>query len=133
MTRAELIEALETAQGADSIYSTCGMICDAWDMRIESDPAFKRFAIENAEKFSRFLTANAYLDAAMMLVPDMCLHMVRTVWADANKPNEQTAGYASVDRYYRDDSGLWWKENFLSTAATPALALAAACLRAGGE
>ena len=113
MTRAELIEALETAQGADSIYSTCGMICDAWDMRIESDPAFKRFAIENAEKFSRFLTANAYLDAAMMLATGDNAKFIAL--SDAMVALEK-AGWPN---------GTWHEH-------LPRF-IAAACLRAGGE
>ena len=74
----------------------------------------------------------ASIDAALTLVPDGCLSMVRTVWADAHAPTERPVGYASVDRYFKDDAGLFWKENFLALGETPALALAAAALKARG-
>lgn len=75
---------------------------------------------------------SASIDAALTLVPEGCLSMVRTVWADAHAPTERPVGYASVDRYFKDDAGLFWKENFLALGETPALALAAAALKARG-
>ncbi|MGF7152494.1 hypothetical protein [Novosphingobium gossypii] len=64
----------------------------------------------------------ASVDAAMTLVPEGCLHMARTIWDAAGK----TAGIGRVDRYV---SGKW-TDGFDSCAASPALALTAAALRA---
>lgn len=65
------------------------------------------------------------LDAAMTLVPERCLAGFKALWDGESKQ----AYRGSVDRYeWRD--GLFWKEHFLTLAATPALALTAACLRA---
>lgn len=80
--------------------------------------------------FLRMLDAEAWTSAAEMLVPEGCLHMARTVWENADAPLDRAVGYASVDRYFRDEQGLMWKENFLTTAAHPSLALLAAILRA---
>ena len=74
----------------------------------------------------------ASLDAAMSLVPEGCLMTARTIWHDADLPTEKAVGYAGVDKYFRDEKGLMWKENFLSLGATPALALCAAALKCRG-
>ncbi len=51
---------------------------DAWESLAQSDKAFRRFACAiiddrgttNGGKFANFLDAEAYLDAAVMLVPE---------------------------------------------------------------
>jgi hypothetical protein len=70
----------------------------------------------------------ASLDAAMQLVPVGFLHMVRTLWHD-----DKTAGNATVSRYKQEGNGIFWQDNYAATAATPALALTAAALRAIAE
>ncbi len=69
------------------------------------------------------------LDAAMTLVPEGCLFVVRTVW-DKMKP----AGFGSVSIYEKGEFGgherLYWMAEHQAVAATPALALCAAALRA---
>lgn len=71
----------------------------------------------------------ASLDAALSLVPVGCLFTARTVW-DKMKP----AGLGFVSRYEKGEfSGherLYWMDEHQAVAATPALALTAACLRA---
>lgn len=69
------------------------------------------------------------IDAAMTLVPEDSLFTVRTVW-DKMKP----AGFGSVSRYEKGKFGgherLYWMDEHQSVAATPALALTVAALRA---
>jgi hypothetical protein len=74
------------------------------------------------------LPYTASLDAAMQLVPMGCIHMVRTLWHD-----DKTAGNATVSRYKQEGNGIFWQDNYAATAATPALALTAAALRAIAE
>ncbi len=68
----------------------------------------------------------ASIDAAMMLVPKGCLHMARTIWDAAGK----TAGLARVDQYRGEGGSKRWFDGFDACAATPALALCAAAIRA---
>lgn len=66
------------------------------------------------------------IDAALTLVRDDCLHLVRTVW-DGN----ERAGFASVSRYTTDEHcRKFWAGEHQATATTPTLALCAAALRA---
>lgn len=71
----------------------------------------------------------ASIDAAMTLLPDECLFTARTVW-DKMKP----AGLGFVSRYEKGEFGgherLYWMDEHQALAATPALALCAAALRA---
>lgn len=66
------------------------------------------------------------LDDALTLVPKGCLHMSRTIWDAAGK----TAGLARVDQYEPVDSPSMWFDGSDAIAATPAMALTAASLRA---
>jgi hypothetical protein len=74
----------------------------------------------------------ASLDAAMSLVPVGCLAGFKALWADADVIGGAKVYRGSVDRHKAHD-GLYWKDNFLSLAATPALALTAAALKALAE
>ena len=71
----------------------------------------------------------ASLDAAVTLVPEGCLFTARTVW-DKGKQ----AGLGFVSRYEKGEFGgherLYWMDEHQAVAATPALALTAAALRA---
>ena len=68
----------------------------------------------------------ASLDAAMSLVPSGCLFMVRTLWDDG-----KTSGYAVIQHYEPTETqGLRYDGESVAIAATPALALTAASLRA---
>jgi len=136
MTRAELIEALETAQGANR-----GLFVEAFDCCHPAPCGDVGAPVPNAyyawlrvkDRFCHLLNTDAYLDAAMMLLPvgwriytadfsvkgrfRWMLEGPKTLWeTDEN-----------VDRCGGAD---WYSQGI---AATPALALAAACLRAGGE
>jgi hypothetical protein len=71
----------------------------------------------------------ASLDAAMALVPEGCLWGVKALWADADAIGGGMVYRGSVDRYVTGE-GLHWKDGHLALAATPALALTAAALRA---
>ncbi|EQB09737.1 hypothetical protein [Novosphingobium lindaniclasticum] len=72
------------------------------------------------------LQYSASLDAAMTLVPAGCLHMTRTIWDAAGKP----VGLARIDKYEGSGAAMMWADGFDAVAATPALALCAAVLRA---
>jgi len=128
---AELIARLESADGpSGSLLLEAAKAVWVWGYvptGVNPDVWVKRW-----NRFHRMLDAEAWTSAAEMLVPEGCLSMVRTVWADAHAPTERPVGYASVDRYFKDDAGLFWKENFLALGETPALALAAAALKARG-
>lgn len=69
------------------------------------------------------------LDAAMTLVPEGSLFTARTVW-DKMRP----AGLGFVSRYEKGEFGgherLYWMDEHQAVAATPALALCGAALRA---
>jgi hypothetical protein len=69
------------------------------------------------------------LDAARTLVPDNCLYTVRTIW-----DGDKQAGLASVSIYERapglGQPRLFWMGEHQIDAATPALALCAAALKA---
>jgi len=71
----------------------------------------------------------ASIDAARMLVPEGSLFSVRTLWDD-----DKVAGFASVSRYEDAEVGghfrRYWMDEQQSNAATPALALCSASLRA---
>lgn len=70
----------------------------------------------------------ASLDAAMTLVPEGCLAMVRHLWDGAHR-----AGHAVINRYSTDaeePDGKLWIGDCYSVAHTPALALTAAAIRA---
>jgi len=69
----------------------------------------------------------ASIDAAMMLVPDDCLTMVRELWDVGHK-----AGQVVIAAYVasgEEPDGKIWVNDFTTVAATPALALTATALR----
>ena len=111
MTRAELIEALETAQGADAgLYR---LFEDAF-LSLYPEPSNGA----GWRRFWQYLGADAYLDAAMMLVPEG--------WDWGCGGSDDPWGWVCPpDREY--------DESMKVVAAASANALAAACLRAGGE
>lgn len=78
--------------------------------------------IKGANSIAAPQAYTASLDAAMTLVPKGCLHMARTIWDAEGK----TAGIGCINQYVGD----MWTDGFDSCAATPALALTAAALRA---
>lgn len=68
------------------------------------------------------------LDATMTLVPEGCLFHVRSLW-----DGPETWGYAHVHTYAEDAEDCDGKrhlDDYVGNAATPALALTAAALRA---
>jgi len=107
MTRAELIARVESAEGADRELD-CRIWCLATNLPFETArvivPDFRQWQ-------APYYTGS--LDAAMMLVPEG----VRT--------------FLNID----GDTGITTAivDGTQGCAATPALALLAACLRAGGE
>lgn len=71
------------------------------------------------------------LDAAMTLVPEGCLATVRHLWGGSER-----CGYAIVHTYCDDAEecdGKLHLDDYVSLAATPALALCAAALRARAQ
>jgi hypothetical protein len=69
------------------------------------------------------------LDAAASLVPEGCLWSVRTLWDGA-----KTAAQCFISMYRHEPPALkFWKDDAHALAATPALALTAAALRALAE
>jgi hypothetical protein len=100
------------------------MLCDAYELLARR----KAISFEIAAGFMRCIDAEAYESAAMMLVPENCLAMVRHLWDGDHK-----AGHAVLNSYAasgEDADGKMWTADFTAVAHTPALALAAACCRA---
>jgi hypothetical protein len=89
-------------------------------MTIDIDP--QASGLSSADFYLPRYTAS--LDAAMTLVPEDCLAMMRELWFDDGKK----CGHATVSRY-RDHK---WDDTYTATADMPALALTAASLRARG-
>ena len=72
----------------------------------------------------------ASIDAALTLVPANALWSVKALWDQGPDAIDGPKAYrGSVDIYEVRD-GLFWKDNHLSLAATPALAIVIAALRA---
>lgn len=78
-------------------------------------------------KARRMLDAGAYESAALTLLPEGCLGMIKEVWSGTQK-----AGIATVQRYTASPR-LMWAAGWDAFAATPALALSAAALKARGD
>lgn len=71
----------------------------------------------------------ASIDAAMMLVPEGCLFVLKTLWDD-----DKTAGYAIIQHYAPTETGgKRYDGETTALAAPPALALTAAALRARAQ
>jgi hypothetical protein len=85
----------------------------------------QREAAFRLDYMSDGFSPTASLDAAMTLVPDMCLAGFKAMW-----DGENAQAYRGTVDCYEWIDGLLWKEGFLSLAAFPALALCAAALRA---
>ena len=100
-------------------------------MNIRADPDEDGWLLfemngEPIECCNRAPPYTASLDAAMSLVPSGCLFMVRTLWDDG-----KTSGYAVIQHYEPTETqGLRYDGESVAIAATPALALTAASLRA---
>ena len=72
----------------------------------------------------------ASIDTALTLVPANALWGVKALWDQGPDANGGPKAYrGSVDVYEVRD-GLFWKDNHLSLAPTPALAICIAALRA---
>ena len=72
----------------------------------------------------------ASIDAALTLVPANALWGVKALWDQGPDANGGPKAYrGSVDVYEVRD-GLFWKDNHLSLAPTPALAICIAALKA---
>ena len=138
MTKAELIARLEAATADDA-----GLMQEAWlaiygpepasGYGPRSDPPFcpKWEAYIKARcRFRNLLQAEAYESAALTLVPANALWGVKALWDQGPDANGGPKAYrGSVDVYEVRD-GLFWKDNYLSLAPTPALAIAIAALKA---
>jgi len=107
---------------------TRAMLEEAWEHCAQTDKPFRRFACAiidergttNAGKFARLLDAEAYLDAAVMLVPEgwgMALAVDPNGKTLCGLQRKNGAGYASAS----------------ATAPTPALALLAAITKAKND
>lgn len=101
------------------------MLDEAWEHCAQTDKTFRRFACAiidergttNAGKFGRLLDAEAYLDAAVMLVPE------GWNWSICGSFKE-----ASVHRFHQGK-----RTAFDGEAPTPALALLAAITKAKND
>jgi len=97
------------------------MLDEAWEACAQHSAEFRRFACAyltsfgtNAGKFAMAMDAHAYESAAMMLVPEGCgWELVKRMALGNYAATVKTEGLYSI-----------------CPAATPALALTAACLRA---
>lgn len=99
------------------------MLINAWQMMFPFiDQSAQSARWDSWSKFSRMLSVKAYESAAMMLVPDGTGHDPYWMLKAANPNNPKGCR-----------SEIWVKDKghpFRGRAATPALALAAACCRA---
>lgn len=151
MTKAELIAALEKATGpcreldAAIFYDLLGHCRHANKVRsgAQSDTGFDcpdcgADSWGNTGPTGQRLhhTVPAYsasIDAALTLVPANALWGVKALWDQGPDANGGPKAYrGSVDVYEVRD-GLFWKDNYLSLAPTPVLAIVIAALRAQQE
>jgi hypothetical protein len=113
MTRADLIARVESAP-----RPTQSLFVEVFKVQFGADPEEPGVG----KQYRLFVYSGAYLDAAMMLVPE---------------------GWFTSDFHQGPSGGNWWElsrigdgDQWYATvkgiAATPALALAAAAIRAGG-
>lgn len=91
----------------------------AWEAWVKADVRFKRM-----------LDAEAYLDAAMMLVPEGWLTRI----VSFAEGNDSTSVYwrCGLRTWDRDDDGVVHPRGYICVSDTPALAIAASSLRAKG-
>lgn len=128
MTKAELEKLAERAEAADAIEQRAilieawrrveGGICPELDAGNHLHPRYRQFA--------DFIQVGAFIDAAMMLVPEGWHIEIGIYRADDDLPEEI---YARVSLDVGGD-GPRWESIDRSQSATPALALCAASLRA---
>lgn len=107
-----LLELAERCEGASEPYAA-KLIEEAW---WAVNPNYA-----DGRRLQQLLDANALTDAAWLLVPENGLAMTRELW-DAGKK----CGQAHINLYHE---GMWLGDAS-GLAATPALALTAASLRA---
>ena len=137
----DLIEKLERAEGPsrelfEEVFALCfpkppsytkaAQIKDFGDEYLaELSKAVVVWA-ESKARFNRMLDAEAWESAALTLVPEGCLFVLKTLW-DADK----TAGYAIIQHYAPTSTGgKRYDGETTGLAATPAIALCIATLRA---
>jgi hypothetical protein len=116
-----LIERLQSA-GADEQRE---LLVEVWDAIA---PSFDRAGlIDKAHRFSIMLDAEAWESAALMLVEDNMAVDVTLRWREA-------PARARLLPVYEASPGRWLHKgsdpHFCANATTPALAIAAACLKA---
>ena len=126
MTRAELIEALETAQGADSTLDGAIFLLSRPNAIVHGH-TYTEKGDEVGNVFGFLPRYTESIDAAMMLVPEGAWFVVKNVMG----PQPLTSNLFVADVLV--EGGKDRPIQLTRPCATPALALAAACLRAGGE
>jgi hypothetical protein len=127
----ELAERCEAASGpdrdlADDILRACGFV--QMEKRRTNGGYQQKWKMPDGRHQQISFDPTKSLDAAMTLVPENCLFIARTLW-----DGPIVAGYASVSRYSDDADecdGKRYRDDYPECAATPALALCAAALRA---
>ena len=121
-----LIERIEKSEGADRELDGAIALSLGWTLQKMKGDARPYYRKPGATQYYNRAEPPAYtasIDAAMTLVPEHSLFTVRTLWDDS-----KTAGLAVVSRY--EGERRFWMGEHQSVAATPALALCAAALKA---
>lgn len=111
----ELIERMETAH----IGEESDLLSEAWDALAEHMAVFRRAASLNAAKFGKAIDAEAFESAAIMLAPPTTWFSLRLLNTDF--PEELWRADLSVE------------DGCEATCRTPALAIAAAALKAWAD
>jgi hypothetical protein len=101
-----------------------GTLADLWEWAVDESK-------EPPEIGGQRFTAS--LDAAMTLVPEGCLFMTCTLWDTGDSDHDKIGAGATVKRYTVKGGGRFFVGETAGLAATPALALCAAALRARKE
>lgn len=140
MTRADLLALaarVEQAAGADreldaEVLLACGVVTSRdgnlfFGHKDHSALVMERDYYDREGDAPALPSPTGSLDAAVSLVPEGCLYFARTLWDETNK-----AGYACVSHYTPGLSRTFINDT-AGVAATPALALTAAALRARAE
>jgi hypothetical protein len=127
---------VEAAEGADRALDAEIALAAGWKQLRQAQAWWRPEHVAEARKRRKALWVwgptqlpafTASLDAAASLVPKKCLYFVRTLWDESGK-----AGYAGVTRYTAAPKRVFINET-AGVAASPALALTAAALRAIAE
>lgn len=131
---AALIQRVEAAEGPSrELDAEIACFLRGYTIHADTDPKAGWFAYwlgepEGSECVNcrEWPAYTASLDAAASLVPSGCLYMARTLWDGGG---ETASGCATVTQYSAAPDRMWvW--DYSGNAATPALALCAAALRA---